>query len=105
LLARTDWEKWSIAVILIWSQFTIFVKMRLLINRCCERTPAMKFVAAAILCHAGATLLAGCEQGINPTASFETIGQAFCYLGLLALTTLVITDLSKKPSPPDDEAV
>ena len=65
----------------------------------------MKFIAAAILCHAGATLLAGTEQGTDPTASFETIGQAFCYLGLLALTTLVITDLSKKPSPPDDKAV
>ena len=65
----------------------------------------MKLVAAAILCHAGATLLAGTEQGADPTASFETIGQAFCYLGLLALATLVISDLSKKPSPSDDEAV
>jgi len=66
----------------------------------------MKLVAAAILCHAGATLLAGCEQATyHSTKSFETIGQAFCYLGLLGLATLVITDLSKKPSPPDDEAV
>ena len=66
----------------------------------------MKFVAATILCHAGATLLAGTEQATyQATASFETIGQAFCYLGLLALATLVITDLSKKPSPSDDEAV
>ena len=65
----------------------------------------MKFVAAAILCHAGATLLAGCEQGINPTESFETIGQAFCYLGLLSLVTLVIVDLSKKPSPSEDKTV
>ncbi len=65
----------------------------------------MKFIAAAILCHAGATLLAGTEQGADSAASFETIGQAFCYLGLLGLATLVITDLSKKPSPPDDKAV
>jgi len=64
----------------------------------------MKFIAAAILCHAGATLLAGTEQG-TIDARVGTIGQAFCYLGLLGLATLVITDLSKKPSPPDDKAV
>ena len=62
----------------------------------------MKYVAAAVLCHAGATLLAA-RAHLTGSADDDAkiIGQAFCYLGALALTTLVITDLGKKPTPGD----
>ncbi|MFP6619317.1 MAG: hypothetical protein VB877_08230 [Pirellulaceae bacterium] len=62
----------------------------------------MKYVAATVLCHAGATLLAGTTHLSDPAADqAHIIGLGFCYLGALALTGLVITDLSKKPTSDD----
>ena len=62
----------------------------------------MKYVAATVLCHAGATLLAGTTHLSDPSADqAHLIGLAFCYLGALALTTLVVTDLGKKTTSDD----
>ena len=63
----------------------------------------MKFLAAAILCHAGATLLVGTAQTDKLGPANELLGQGFCYLGLLALTTMVIADLSLKMKPSKDK--
>ena len=64
----------------------------------------MKFLAAAILCHAGATLLAGTAQAEQPVPISESIGQAFSYLGLMALAVLIVRDLTKTSAPTDDKS-